>query len=252
MIAEIESCAKPVIAAIHGSALGGGLELALGCHFRVAVKDAKLGLPEVKLGLLPGAGGTQRLPRAVGPQLAVKMVVGGDPIGAPEALKHGLVDEIVEVPATGVVAFAKKVIADKRPLYLLRDDDSKLAAARADRTIFTDAAAAANRKNRGMNAPLARAEAVGWALDMPFDEALKNEREMFLKPVADDRSKAQRHAFFAEREAAKVQSVPEGVKPRPGRPRDGIEALNVPSLVRPTQQARHDAIPRMRGRAASV
>jgi len=89
VIAEIENCGKPVIAAIHGTALGGGLEVALACHYRVATKDAKLGLPEVKLGLLPGAGGTQRLPRAVGPELAVKMIVGGDPIGATEALKNG-------------------------------------------------------------------------------------------------------------------------------------------------------------------
>ncbi len=123
VIAEIENCAKPVIAAIHGTALGGGLELTLGCHFRVAVKEAKLGLPEVKLGLLPGAGGTQRLPRAVGPELAVKMIVTGDPIGAPEALKRGLLDEIVEGPAVGAIAFAKKVVAEKRPLRVLKNDD---------------------------------------------------------------------------------------------------------------------------------
>ncbi|MBV9982242.1 enoyl-CoA hydratase/isomerase family protein, partial [Bradyrhizobium sp.] len=96
VLAEIENSPKPVVAAIHGTALGGGLEVALACHFRVAVKDARLGLPEVKLGLLPGAGGTQRLPRAVGPELAVKMIVGGDPIGAAEALKNGLIEEIVE------------------------------------------------------------------------------------------------------------------------------------------------------------
>lgn len=215
VIAEIESCSKPVIAAIHGTALGGGLELALGCHFRVAVKEAKLGLPEVKLGLLPGAGGTQRLPRAVGPELAVKMIVTGEPIGAPEALKYGLLDEIVEGPAAGAIAFAKTVIAENRPLHVLKNDDSKLSAARADRSIFTDAAAAANKKSRGMNAPLACAEAVSWTLDTPFDEALRKERELFLKLVADDQSKAQRHAFFAEREAAKIQGVPEGVEPRP-------------------------------------
>ena len=214
VISDIENCPKPVIAAIHGTALGGGLEVALGCHFRVATKDAKLGLPEVKLGLLPGAGGTQRLPRAVGPELAVKMIVTGDPIGASEALQNGLIEEIVEGPASGGEAFARTVVAEKRPRRRLRDDDSKLAAARADRSIFTNAAAAANKRSRGLEAPLACAEAVSWTLDVPFDEALKKERESFLKLVAGDQSKAQRHAFFAEREAAKIDGVPEGTKPR--------------------------------------
>jgi 3-hydroxyacyl-CoA dehydrogenase len=215
VIAEIENCKKPVIAAIHGTALGGGLEVALGCHFRVATKDAKLGLPEVKLGLLPGAGGTQRLPRAVGPELGVKMIVTGDPIGAEAALKNGLIEEIVEGPAAGGEAFARKVLAEKRPLRLLRNDDSKLATAKADRSIFTKAAAEANKKNRGLEAPLACAEAVSWTFDVPFDEALKKERESFMKLVAGDQSKAQRYAFFSEREAAKVAGVPEGTKPRP-------------------------------------
>ncbi|MGO4715952.1 3-hydroxyacyl-CoA dehydrogenase NAD-binding domain-containing protein [Bradyrhizobium sp. 2TAF24] len=214
VISDIENCPKPVIAAIHGTALGGGLEVALGCHFRVATKDAKLGLPEVKLGLLPGAGGTQRLPRAVGPELGVKMVITGDPIGAAEALKNGLIEEIVEGPASGGEAFARKVLAEKRPLRKLRDDDSKLAAAKADRSIFTNAAAAANKRNRGLDAPLACAEAVSWVFDVPFDEALKRERESFMKLVAGDQSKAQRHAFFAEREATKIDGVPEGTKAR--------------------------------------
>jgi 3-hydroxyacyl-CoA dehydrogenase len=215
VISEIENCPKPVVAAIHGTALGGGLEVALGAHFRVATKDAKLGLPEVKLGLLPGAGGTQRLPRAVGPELAVRMIVTGDPIGATEALKNGLIEDIVDDPAVGGETFARKVLAEKRPLRRLRDDDSKLAVARADRSIFTNAAAAANKRNRGLEAPLACAEAVSWTLDVPFDEALKKERESFLKLVAGDQSKAQRYAFFSEREAAKVSGVPEGTKPRP-------------------------------------
>ena len=119
----MENSPKPIVAAIHGTALGGGLEVALACHFRVAVKEARLGLPEVKLGLLPGAGGTQRLPRAVGPELAVKMIVGGDPISASEALKNGLIEEIVEGPSAGGEAFARKVLTEKRPLRKLRDDD---------------------------------------------------------------------------------------------------------------------------------
>lgn len=215
VLSEIENSPKPVVAAIHGTALGGGLEVALACHFRVAVKEAKLGLPEVKLGLLPGAGGTQRLPRAVGPELAVKMIVGGDPIGAAEALKNGLIEEIIEGPASGGEAFVRKLIAEKRPLRRLRDDDSKIAAAKADRTIFTNAVAAMTKKSRGLEAPFAAADAVGYAIDLPFDEGLKKEREGFLKLVASDQSKAQRYAFFAEREAAKIAGVPEGTKSRP-------------------------------------
>ena len=214
VIDVIENCPKPIIAAIHGTALGGGLELALGCHYRVATKDAKIGLPEVKLGLLPGAGGTQRLPRAVGPELAVKMIVSGDFIGASEALKAGAVDEIVDAQVAGGEAFAKKVITEKKPLRKLRDDDSKLAAAKADKSIFTNAAAAANKKNRGLEAPLAAAEAVSHSLDQPFEQALKSERELFTKLMNGDQSKAQRYAFFAEREAAKVSGVPDGTKPR--------------------------------------
>ena len=214
VLAEIENSPKPVVAAIHGTALGGGLEVALACHFRVAVKEAKLGLPEVKLGLLPGAGGTQRLPRAVGPELAVKMIVGGDPIGAAEALKSGLIEEIVEGPASGGEAFARKVLAEQRPLRKLRDDDSKLAAAKADRSIFTNAVAAMTKKTRGLEAPYAAADVVGYAIDLPFDEGLKKEREGFMKLVVGDQSKAQRYAFFAEREAAKIAGVPDGTKSR--------------------------------------
>ncbi|MGJ5205858.1 3-hydroxyacyl-CoA dehydrogenase NAD-binding domain-containing protein [Bradyrhizobium sp. HKCCYLR20261] len=214
VLSTIENSPKPVIAAIHGTALGGGLEVALACHYRVATKEAKLGLPEVKLGLLPGAGGTQRLPRAVGPELAVKMIVGGDPISAAEAHKNGLIEEIVEGPASGGVEFARKVVAENRPLRKLRDDDSKIAAAKADRSIFTNAVAAITKKSRGLEAPFAAADAVGYAIDLPFDEGLKREREGFLKLVASDQSKAQRYAFFAEREAAKIAGVPEGTKGR--------------------------------------
>ncbi|CCE02669.1 3-hydroxyacyl-CoA dehydrogenase NAD-binding domain-containing protein [Bradyrhizobium sp. STM 3809] len=214
VLSTIENSPKPVIAAIHGTALGGGLEVALACHYRVATKDSKLGLPEVKLGLLPGAGGTQRLPRAVGPELAVKMIVGGDPISAAEAHKAGLIEEIVEGPASGGVEFARKVVAENRPLRKLRDDDSKIAAAKADRSIFTNAVAAITKKSRGLEAPFAAADAVGYAIDLPFDEGLKREREGFLKLLTSDQSKAQRYAFFAEREAAKIAGVPEGTKGR--------------------------------------
>ena len=214
VLAAIENSPKPVVAAIHGTALGAGLEVALACHYRVATRDARLGLPEVKLGLLPGAGGTQRLPRAVGPELAVKMILSGDPIGAADALKNGLIEEIVEGPASGGEAFARKVLAEKRPLRKLRDDDSKLAAARADRSIFTNAVAAMTKKARGLEAPFAAADSIGNAIDLPFDEGLKKEREGFVRLVSGDQSKAQRYAFFSEREATKVAGVPEGTKPR--------------------------------------
>jgi 3-hydroxyacyl-CoA dehydrogenase len=214
VIAALENSPKPTVAAIHGAALGGGLEVALGCHFRVAAKEAKLGLPEVKLGLLPGAGGTQRLPRAVGPELAVRMIVGGEPISAAEAFEHGLIDAIVEEPVAGGEAFARKVLAEQRPLRRLRDDDSKLEAAKTDRSAFTDAVAKMTQRARGLEAPFAAAEAVGLSLDTPFDEALEKERELFLKLMNGDQSKAQRHAFFAEREAAKVAGVPEATRPR--------------------------------------
>src|SRR5713226_9038564 len=127
----IEGSPKPVVAAVHGTALGGGLEVALACHYRVGVRTARFGLPEVKLGLLPGAGGTQRLPRVVGVEKALQMIVSGDPIGADEALKHGLVDEIVEGDLTAAgVAFAEKIVNERRPLRKIRDLDEKLAAVR--------------------------------------------------------------------------------------------------------------------------
>jgi 3-hydroxyacyl-CoA dehydrogenase len=215
VINRIDGCNKPVIAAIHGVALGGGLEVALGCHFRIATKDAKLGLPEVKLGLLPGAGGTQRLPRAVGPELAVRMILSGEPISAAAALSSGLIDEIVDgSAATGGETFARTILAEEIPIRRLRDDDSKLLAARNDRTIFTDAVAAVNKKNRGLEAPVAAADAVGWSLDVPFDEALTRESDAFLRLMNGDQSKAQRYVFFAERDAAKIVDLPAGTEPR--------------------------------------
>src|SRR4051795_3430317 len=125
VVDRIEDCTKPVVAAIHGTALGGGLEVALACHYRVAVPSAKLGTPEVKLGLLPGAGGTQRLPRVAGVKKALEMCATGNPIGASQGFACGLIDEIVDEPASGGEAFARKVLAEKRPLRKLRDDDSK-------------------------------------------------------------------------------------------------------------------------------
>ena len=211
VIAAIEAMPKAVVAALHGTALGGGFEVALACHFRVAVPGARVGLPEVKLGLLPGAGGTQRLPRLIGPEKALKMIVTGDPIEAREALADGIVDEIVEGELTaGAIAFARRVVAEKRPLRLVRDREDKLSAEG-----FADAAEALTRRLRGREAPAACVEAVRNAIVLPFEEGLKREGELFRKLVAGDQSKAQRHVFFAEREAARVPGIPEGTKPRP-------------------------------------
>ena len=205
----IESSGKPVIAAIHGTALGGGLEVALACHYRVGVKDARFGLPEVKLGLLPGAGGTQRLPRVVGVEKALSMMVSGDPIRAEEALKHGLLDEIVDgdLAAAGV-AFAEKVLNERRPLRKIRDLDDKLAAVRGKPEVFAQFRASVARQTRGFRAPENIVKAVEAAVSSPFDAGIKRERELFAELMSSPESKAQRYFFFAEREAAKIPDVP--------------------------------------------
>jgi len=210
VIAAIEAMPKPVVAALHGTALGGGFELALACHFRVAVAAARVGLPEVKLGLLPGAGGTQRLPRLIGPEKALKMIVTGDPITAGEALADGIIDDVVEGdPIEGAIGFARRVVAEGQPLRRVRDRDEKLIAEG-----FADAAETLTRRLRGREAPAACVEAVRNAIILPFDAGLKREGELFRQLMVGDQSKAQRHIFFAEREAARVPGMPEGIKPR--------------------------------------
>jgi len=205
----VESSPKPVVAAVHGTALGGGLEVTLACHYRVGVKDARFGLPEVKLGLLPGAGGTQRLPRVVGVEKALSMIVSGDPIRADDALKHGLIDEIVEGDLTAAgVAFAEKVLAERRPLKKIRDLDDKLATVRCKPEVFASFRKSVARQTRGIRAPENCIKAVEAAVTLPFAEGLKREREVFLELLNSAESKAQRYFFFAEREAAKIPDVP--------------------------------------------
>jgi 3-hydroxyacyl-CoA dehydrogenase len=207
VIEAMEASPKPIVAAVHGTPLGGGLELALGCHFRVAAPGTRLGLPEIKLGIIPGAGGTQRLPRLVGMEKAMAMILSGEPIPAKEALDAGLVDEIIEGDlVTGAVAFVRRVVAEKRPLVLVRNRDEKLAAAR-DPAAFDAAAANYTKRARGQNAPIAAVEALRGAITLPVADALKRERDLFLELVAGEQSKAQRHIFFAEREAAKVPDI---------------------------------------------
>ncbi len=205
----IEGSPKPVVSAIHGTALGGGLEVTLACHYRVGVKGARFGLPEVKLGLLPGAGGTQRLPRVVGVEKGLQMMVSGDPIGADEALRAGLIDEIVDGDlTTACVAFAEKVLDEQRPLRKIRDLTDKIAAARSKPEIFAEFRKSVARQTRGFRAPESIVKAVEAAVSLPFDQGIKRERELFVELLNSAESKAQRHFFFAEREAAKIPDVP--------------------------------------------
>src|SRR3989449_886845 len=219
----IEGSSKPVVAAIHGTALGGGLEVTLACHYRVGVKAARFGLPEVKLGILPGAGGTQRLPRVVGVEKGLQMMVSGDPIRADEALAVGLIDEIVaggaaaagETPTSKAgdltaagVAFAEKVLNEKRPLKKIRDLDDKLAAVRGKPEVFANFRKSVARQTRGFRAPENIVKAVEAAVSLPFETGLKRERELFVELLNSPESKAQRYFFFAEREAAKIPDVP--------------------------------------------
>ncbi|RAZ87237.1 3-hydroxyacyl-CoA dehydrogenase [Mesorhizobium hawassense] len=203
IIALLETVPKPTVAAIHGTALGGGLELALGCHFRVADRGAKLGLPEVKLGLLPGGGGTVRLPRLVGAAKALGMIVSGTPISAGEAKAAGLVDAVVDSDLLAeAIRFAGEMADRGGPFVPVRDRNNRLA--ETDLSAFDAQAAELAKKARGLDAPRACAEAVRNAITLPFDEALAAERQLFLKLVSGDQSRAQRHLFFAEREAAKI------------------------------------------------
>lgn len=206
---SIEAASKPVVAAIHGTALGGGLETALVCHYRVAVPSAKLGVPEVKLGLLPGAGGTQRLPRVVGVEAAATMTSTGDPLPASKAKELGLVDELAgeDSLAADAIAFARAKIADgPRPTR--------------ERPVFGDVAVieqlkTANAKRwRGFEAPYANLACVEAATRLPFEEGLAFERQEFMKLMFGSQSAAQRHIFFAERQAAKIEGLPKDTQLR--------------------------------------
>ncbi len=214
----LDGCRKPVVAAIHGVAFGGGLELALTCTHRVAAPEAKLGLPEVKLGILPGAGGTQRLPRVAGVERALEMIVSGDPIGAGTARDVGLVDELIEGDLkAGAVAFARKLADTGAALTRTRDREDKIAAARADMGVFDRFKAANARRFRGFIAPSKCLEAVKGSVELPFDDGVKLERKLFMELLQGEQSAAQRYAFFSERLAGKVADVPEGAPTIPIR-----------------------------------
>ena len=209
----IEASTKPVIAAVHGTALGGGLETALSCHYRVGVPSARFGLPEVKLGLLPGAGGTQRLPRIVGVPKALEMVTSGTPIGAKEALATGLIDELA--PEDGLraaaVAFAERMVAEKRPLKKVRD-----LPVQAEPGVFEAFRKANARKFRGFDAPEFNIRCIEAAVAGPdYDTGVRTERKLFMELMGGVQSKAQRYLFFAEREAAKIPGIAGDLALRP-------------------------------------
>ena len=242
---RVEACTKPVIAAIHGTALGGGLETAMGCHYRVAVASAQVGQPEVKLGIIPGAGGTQRLPRLAGVAKAVEMCAQGDPINAQEALKYGIVDQIVPGDLLeGAVAFAKSKIGMPR-----RVRDMPVTNA----PIFDAARDAARKRGRNLKAPQAAIDAVEAATKLPFDEGIAREAELFQECLFSDQSKAMIHVFFGEREVAKVPDVPKDTPLIPvanaavvgaGTMGGGIAMVlanaGIPVLLKETEQAALD------------
>jgi 3-hydroxyacyl-CoA dehydrogenase len=215
----IEASPKPVVAAIHGTALGGGLETALACHYRIAVPSARCGLPEVKLGILPGAGGTQRLPRLTGPEKALDMVTSGEPVGAPEALALGIVDALVGEGALrdGALAFARKVVAEGRPLRRVRDLNDKVEAARGRPEIFEAFRTANARRFRGFKAPDYNIRCIEAAVNLPFHEGMAVERKLFEELVSGPQSAAQRYVFFAERQVWKIPDVPDDTPTIPVR-----------------------------------
>ena len=205
----IEDSNKPVIAAIHGTALGGGLEVALTCHYRIAVPSAKCGLPEVNLGLLPGAGGTQRLPRVVGVEKALQMVTSGQHVPAKQCLEMGLVDEIANEDGLreDSINFAKKIVSENRPLVKISEMNDKVEAARGNENIFTDFRASIARRARGFLAPEYNIQCIEAAVNNSFDEGIKIERKLFMELVTGTQSAAQRYAFFAQRQVAKIPDI---------------------------------------------
>ncbi len=207
LLSKIEDCSKPVVAAIHGTALGGGMEIAMACHYRVAVRSAKVGQPEVKLGIIPGAAGTQRLPRLAGIAKAVEMCSDGNPMAAPEAFELGIIDKLIEGDLlTDALAFAHEIVA--KPLPKTRERNNKLGAPEQNAPIFAAARENARRKYRGLIAPLAAIDAVEAATRMPFEVGCQVEQKLFADCLVSLQAKALMHVFFAEREVAKIPDIP--------------------------------------------
>jgi 3-hydroxyacyl-CoA dehydrogenase len=212
-IVALESSAKPIVAAIHGTALGGGLEVCLACHYRVAIATAKVGLPEVKLGILPGAGGTQRLPRLIGVEAALGIIVSGDPIPATAAAKAGVIDKIIDGDLLeGALAFAKDLALRGAPTRKVRDLSIDAAALPAG--YFDEARKRVAKEKRNLFAPQRIVDALEAAATLPFDKGLARERELFLQCQHNSQAKALQHVFFAERKAANVPNLDKSVTKR--------------------------------------
>src|SRR6202051_593307 len=207
LLLKIEDSTKPIIVAIHGTAFGGGLELAMAGHCRVALASAQVGQPEVKLGIIPGAAGTQRLPRLAGVAKAVEMCTTGNPVTAEEALKFGVIDKIIEGDLlAGAVAFAREVAG--KPAPKTRERNSKLGNSAEDRAVFASARDNAATKQRGLKAPLAAIDAIEAATTMSFAEGCQLEQKLFIECLFSDQSKSLIHVFFSERETSKIADVP--------------------------------------------
>ena len=207
LLLKIEDSNKPVIVAIHGTAFGGGLEVAMACHYRVAVASAQVGQPEVKLGIIPGAAGTQRLPRLAGVAKAVEMCTTGNPVKAEEALKFGIVDHIIEGDLlAGAVAFAREVAG--KPAPKTRERNEKLGSPADNAPIFSAARETVAKKQRGLMAPVAAIDAIEAATTLPFAEGCQVEQKLFIECLFSDQSKALIHVFFSEREVSKIPDVP--------------------------------------------
>ena len=211
-IKAVENSAKPIVAAIHGTAFGGGLEVALACHYRVAIASAKVGLPEVKLGLLPGAGGTQRLPRLIGVEAALGMIVSGDPTPATQAAKAGVIDKLIEGDLLeGAVAYAKDLVARKAPLRKVRDIN--VDAGKVPAGFFEEARKRIAKEKKTLFAPQRIVDALE-AATLPFEQGMARERELFIQCAQNSQSKALQHVFFAERKAANVPNLDKSVTKR--------------------------------------
>jgi 3-hydroxyacyl-CoA dehydrogenase len=207
LLLRVEDCRKPLVMAIHGTAFGGGLELAMAGHYRVAAPTAQVGQPEVKLGIIPGAAGTQRLPRLAGVAKAVEMCAEGSPISAAEALKFGIIDKLIEGDLlAGAIAFARSVIG--KPAPKTRERHDKLGTPEQNASMFAAARETARKKQRNLIAPLAAIDAVEAATKLPFLEGCQKEQELFAKCLFSDQSKALIHVFFGEREVAKIPDIP--------------------------------------------
>tara|TARA_R110002126_G_scaffold266675_1_gene409972 strand:+ start:105880 stop:108009 length:2130 start_codon:yes stop_codon:yes gene_type:complete len=208
----LEALNKPTVCAIHGTALGGGLETALCCHYRVALKSARVGLPEVHLGLLPGSGGTQRLPRLVGIEAATDIITSGRHVSAPKALKLGIVDAIDDGddPLAAGIAFARRVLAENLPVRRTSEQNEKIEAVRGNTKLFDDLRAAVKKKAKGQIAPLTCLEAIIDSTELPFMKGMDREREYFMELLNTPQREAMIHAFFADREVGKVPELKTG------------------------------------------